>query len=172
MFEILFRPGTRSDGFGNLPFFQLLGGLAHFLAGLFQILSLLCHIVAVLRFLHPLVELIEIGQVLTLFVAQSLELPLDFRFFLLLRRAKGILRFLQLLIEILLALGQFLEPAERLELFPLLGVLKALGFAFRFISIIPVPQIELIELTLSAFALLLLLGGFAPALAYLELVGE
>ena len=62
---------------------------------------------------HPLGELVGVLNVLLLLIAQLLELAPDF-FLLSLRLglAQGLLHFLQFFAQVLLSLGEFLQPVE------------------------------------------------------------
>src|SRR5207249_1228790 len=61
------------------------------------------------------------------------------------------LEFLDPLIEVVLSLRQFLQPAQHLELLPLLGVLLRRSLALRFVTVFGRLQFQLIELPLRAF---------------------
>ena len=120
-------------------------------------LALLLHVRPVLGALHALVEFVEILQISTLFIAQTLELALDFFLGLLIfRRSQCVLQFLQLFIQIILSLSQFLEPIEHLQLFTLLGFLQPLRLLLGLIAVFLFLQVQLIQLALGALATALL----------------
>jgi hypothetical protein len=56
------------------------------------------------------------------------------------------------LIQILLALGQFTEPGEELELFPLLFGGWCRGLALGLVAVFGVPELELVQLALGPAA--------------------
>ena len=120
-----------------MAFLHLLRSLVHFLAGFFQLLALLLHLSLVLGLFHALIELIEIGQVLPLLLAQALELSFDFLLLLFgLGCAQGILQLLEFLIQILLSLGKVLQSAEDLQLFALLGFLQFLRLFLVLVAVL------------------------------------
>ena len=91
---------------------------------LLDLLAGLGHAFAVLFVLHPLLQLVDVAEDLLLLFAEPLELPLD----LLLGRLvlggfEGRLQLLQALVQVGLALGQFLEAADDLPRLALLLLL-------------------------------------------------
>ena len=62
------------------------------------------------------------------------------------------LQFLEALVHVLLALGEFLQTIERLQLLALLGILRRRGLTLGFITILRLLQVELIQLPLCLLA--------------------
>ena len=104
---------------------------------------------------HPLPQLVNVGQHFLLFFAQTLQSAPDFLTLRLgLRLLERVLEFLEPLVEVLLALGQFLEPIQHLELLALLGVLLRRGLPLGFVTIVRSFEFQLVKLSLRALALL------------------
>ena len=115
---------ARGQGLGNL---SLSGGfrrLLQLVARLLQLLALFGHLRLVLRPIHPLLQLVRVGQHLFLLFLQSLEFAANLLPFLFIARflQRG-LEFLELLIDVLLTAGEFLEPIHDLNLLALSRVL-------------------------------------------------
>src|SRR6185503_8619961 len=112
---------------------------------------------------HPLAQFVDVGQHLLLLFAQSFQAAADLlAFFIGLGLLERILQFLDLFIQILLALGEFLKAIEHLQLLALFGVLLRGGLALGFVFVFVLLQVELFELALVG---LLLLGLAAAAIA-------
>ena len=54
------------------------GGALDFVAGLLELLAFVCHPGLVLRPVHPLLELVDVGEHLLLFLLEAFEAALDF----------------------------------------------------------------------------------------------
>ena len=112
---------------------------------------------------HPLGELVGVLNVLLLLIAQLLELTADFLLLSLrLGLAQGLLHLLQFFAQVLLSLGEFLQPVECLEILALLGVLQFLRLPLSRVLVLGLLEFQLVELLLGAVAL-----GFAGLAAAL-----
>ena len=95
----------------------------------------------VLVLLHPLLDLVEVVDRVSLFLLQTFEFALDtLPLFLVIGIQQSNLQFLQALVQVGLTAGKFLEAVERLQLlgtFALLLclLLLTLGFALQLIVV-------------------------------------
>ncbi len=102
-----------------------LGGALQLLAGLLELLALFRHARLVLGPLHPLLELVRIGEHLLLLLLQAAQLAAEFLALGLgLGLLQGGLQLAQAVVEILLPAGEFLQAVEHLVLLAALGALR------------------------------------------------
>jgi hypothetical protein len=139
----------------NHAFFQRFGRFADVVARLFELPVGLGHARLVFRLLHAVAKLVDVAKYFLLLVAQPLELALQL---LLLFLGPGFfqcgLQLFQTLVQVLLALGQLLEPVEHLVVFAplLLLLLLEIGLPARFVAVFSVVEFELLELLLRGAA--------------------
>ena len=121
-------------------------GAAHVFAGLLEFTAQFRHACLVFRALGALLKFVEVSQHSLLFFLETLELAAEFfALGLGLGFLKGRLKFLEPLIEILLAAGEFLKAIEDLEVFAALGGGGRLGLSLGLVTIVVPGQFELVE---------------------------
>ncbi len=123
--ELLAGPGPLGQRLRHAALLERIGGLANPVARVLNLLAGVGHAVAVLFVLHSLLQLVGVAEDLLLLFTEALELSLDFlpgR--LVLRGLERRLQLLQALVQVGLALGQFLEAAENLPGLALLLLLR------------------------------------------------
>ena len=104
---------------------------------------------------HSLAQLVNVRQHFLLFFAQTFQSSSNlFALSLGLRLLERGLQFLEPLVQVLLALRQFLQPVQHLELLALLGVLLRRGLPLGFVTIVRLFEFQLVKLSLRALALL------------------
>jgi len=166
--QITLGARARSERVGNGFLVQRFGGALDLGASLFELLAGFRHAGLVLGLVHPLAQFIDIGQHFLFFLAKPFEPPLDFLAFLVrLGFLQGGLQFLKALVEILLALGEFLQTIQDLELLVLFGSLLGSSLALVLVFVFGLFEVQLVKL-----ALVLLLGLALPALALVAAAGN
>ena len=151
--ELALGAGSGSEGLGDLTLTGGLGGLLHLLSGLLELLTLLGVGGRVLRTFHPLLEFVGVGQVLALFLLETLQFALEFLLLLFVRGLEGGLQFLETLVHLLLTTGEFLQAVDGLLLLALLFLLRGTGLTLVLVSVLGLGEVEFIDLLLVALAL-------------------
>ena len=153
LLQVALGASAFAEGLRNRLLVQCFPGALDFGAGLVELLAGLRHGGLVLGLLHLLLQLVHVGEHLLLFFAQPFEPPADFLAFLVrLGFLQGVLQSLDLFVEVLLALGQFLQAVQDLELFPLFLALLRGGLALCLVAVLGVLQVELLKLLLAGLA--------------------
>ena len=156
-------------GIGLLPV-QCGGSLLGVCPGLVELLTGILHLGGLTGGIHPLAQLIEVCEELLFLLAQSFEPAPDFfAFGLILGELEGGLEFLQLAVDVVLALGKFLEPVQNGELFP-----PRLGLCSLLLFFVPFRlglHLKLVHLTPGRI-LLPIFRRFPPAAAHAVLVSD
>ena len=162
-----FAAGER--GIGLLPV-QCSGSLLGVCPGLVELLTGFLHLGGLTGGIHLLAQLIEVCEELLFLLTQSFKTAPDlFAFGLILGELEGGLQFLQLAVDVILALGEFLEPVQNGELFP-----ARLGLRGFLLFLVPVRlgfHLEFVHLAAGRI-LLAVFSGLAPAPAHAVLVGN
>ena len=124
-------------------------GALHVVAGLIQLLALLRHLRLIFGPVHALAQFIHVREHLLLLLLEPFQPALDFLPFLLgARLLQGRLQFFEPVVQVLLPPGQFLQTVLRLQLFPALGVPRRLRLALRFVTVLRLGHLHLLELAL------------------------
>lgn len=149
------RPGGRGIRYALL--IECFRCLAHFIARLLELLARFRHSLLVFRLIHSIAQRIGVPQLLLLLVAQTGQLALKvFALSLFACLLQCRLDLTHLAIEIFLPLRQFTQAIEHLACFTLGGVLVRLLLggcvALRFVAVLLLLKVKLIELPLPAIA--------------------
>jgi hypothetical protein len=124
------------EGLGDRLLLQGFRRALDFGSRLVKLLTFLGHVGLVFGAFHPLAQFVHVREHVLLFVAEALQLLPELLAFLFgFRLLEGGLKFPEPLVEVLLALGQFLEAAGDLKLFALLRGLGGRRLALRLVSI-------------------------------------
>lgn len=151
--KILLRAGAGGEGLGDFAAFELFGGAAHVVARAFELLTGLLGLFAGLHAVDALAGVVEIADHAALFLFEAFQFAADgLAFGFVLGGGERGLEFLEALIEVLLASGEFAEPGEDLQLFAFLGRGRRLGLGFGFVAVLLVAEFELVELVAVALA--------------------
>ena len=135
-------------------------------------LAFLGHPRLVFRPVHPLPQLIHIGEHVLLLLAEAIEpIPRGLAVLLRLRLLERGLEFLEAVVQILLPLGQFLETVDDLQLLLLFRGLLRGGFPLVFVTVVGLFQVQLAGLALTALALLTPLPALPALLGDVEFAG-
>lgn len=151
--ELGLGTGPGGESLGDLTLLGGFGGAFHLLPGFLEAFAFLGHAGLVLAAFHALLEFIGIGEVLALFLLEFLELALDLFALFFVGGLEGGLEFLELLVHLLLALGEFLEAIDGLELFAAFVIDGSASLGLGFVTVLGLGEIEFVHLALVALVL-------------------